>query len=196
MNLKHFVRLLCLVPVLLLLSGCNSYLVTEDEVNEAVAKELAKSEHNRMLLNLEGGNTLTLDILVTEADIDFTERDGGLVLVDLVSDLEGTLTAFGQSFSLTTVINPSFESGVRIEENRVYLVAPRITKIGIQGASFGEQMLRSTLSSVHDDLERSLVDYFDEHPIYVLDNSPFEKSTSSLVKDIIIQENALKLTLF
>jgi len=196
MNLAQVIRPLLVIPILLFLSGCNSYLVTEDEVNEEVAKELAKSEHNRMLLNLEGGNTLALDLLVTEANIDFTERDGGLVLVDLVSDLEGTLSAFGQSFSLTTVINPSFESGVRIEENRVYLVAPRITKVGIQGASFGEKMLRSTLSGVHDDLEQSLVEYFNEHPIYVLDNSPFEKSTSPLVKDIIVQENALKLILF
>jgi hypothetical protein len=187
---------LALLLLSLLLTGCNSFLVSEEDVNLEVAKRLEQKQQNNVLLTLEGGNTLNLNLLVTEANIDFTERDGGLVLVDLVSDLEGTLTAFGQSFTLTTVVKPSFQSGVRIEEDRLYLVAPQITKIEVQGSSFGDQMLRSTLGSLHGDLEKSLVEYFDIHPIYVLDHSPFEKAAASLVKGITIREESLELSVF
>ena len=194
----NFLRLnsLVLVFLSLLLTGCNSFLVSEDEVNREVSKQLEQNNQSNVLLTLEGGSALNLDVLVTAAKIDFTERDGGLVLVNLASDLEGTLTAFGQSFTLTTVMKPSFQSGVRIEEDRLYLVAPQIIKIEVQGTSFGDQMLRSTLGSLHDDLEKSLVEYFDIHPIYVLDHSPFEKAAASLVKSINIREESLELSVF
>ncbi|MGO2355507.1 MAG: DUF1439 domain-containing protein [Marinomonas foliarum] len=181
--------------VTLLTTGCNSFRVTESKVNEEVAKELAKPQQNQIALTLDG-NTLNLDFLVSSAKIDFTERDGGLVLVDLVGKMTGTLTAFGQNFSLTTRVNPSFESGVRIEEDRLYLVAPKITKIEVEGSSFNDKMLRSTLGSLHDDFEKALVQYFDKHPVYVLNHSPFEKAAAAMVKDIIIKEDSLELSIF
>ncbi|NLQ17694.1 DUF1439 domain-containing protein [Marinomonas sp. M1K-6] len=186
---------LFVVGMSLLLAGCNSFRVSENDVNTEVAKQLAQQQDTpiKLLLN---GNTLNLDLLVTGADIDFTERDGGLVLVDLTSNMTGTLMAFGQTFSLTTKVNPSFESGVRIEEDRLYLVAPKIIKIDVEGASFNDQMLRSTLGSLHDDFEKALVAYFDEHPVYVLNHSPFEKTAARLVKDIIITEDSLELSIF
>lgn len=190
---KRFIGVLLFIP--LLLTGCNSFHISEEELNQDIAKRLAKPQNNQIDLTLEG-NTLNLDLLVISADIQLTERDGGLVLVDLVSDMTGQLTAFGQSFSITTQLKPSFESGVRLEENRVYLVAPKITSIDIEGSNFNEQILRSTLGSLHDDFEKALVQYFDENPVYVLDHSPFEKSTASLVKSIIITEGALEFSIF
>jgi hypothetical protein len=193
-----FVRVLPMIVLCvlsLLLAGCNSFRISEDDVNKEVAKQLAQQQENHISLLLDG-NTLNLDLLVTEADIDFTERDGGLVLVDLTSNMTGTLKAFGQIFSLTTKVNPSFESGVRIEEDRLYLVAPKITKIEVEGSSFNDKMLRSTLGSLHDDFEKALVAYFDEHPVYVLNHSPFEKTAASLVKNIIIKEDSLELSIF
>jgi hypothetical protein len=184
-----------LISTSVLLVGCNSFRVSEDDVNKEVAKQLAQPQENHIQLTLDS-NTLNLDLLVTSAQIDFTERDGGLVLVDLMSKMTGTLTAFGQTFSLTTNVNPSFESGVRIEEDRLYLVAPKITQIEVEGSSFNDKMLRSTLGSLHDDFEKALVQYFDEHPVYVLNHSPFEKTAASLVKDIIIKEDFLELSIF
>ncbi|RBP80090.1 DUF1439 domain-containing protein [Marinomonas rhizomae] len=186
---------LLLVSISVLLAGCNSFRVSEDDVNKEVAKHLSQPQQNQIQLTVDK-NTLNLDLVVTSAHIDFTVRDGGLVLVDLISKMTGTLTAFGQQFSLTTKVNPSFESGVRIEEDRLYLVAPKITKIEVEGSSFNDKILRSTLGSLHDDFEKALVQYFDKHPVYVLDHSPFEKTAASLVKDIIIKEDSLELSLF
>jgi len=179
----------------LFLIGCNSFHISEEELNQEVAKRLEEPQNNQIDLTLEG-NTLNLDLLVRSADIQLTDRDGGLVLVDLVSDMKGQLTAFGQTFSITTQLKPSFESGVRLEENRVYLVAPKITQISVEGSSFNEQILRSTLGSLHDDFEKALVQYFDENPVYVLDHSPFEKSAASLVKSIVIRKGALEFSIF
>ncbi|BDX01882.1 MAG: DUF1439 domain-containing protein [Marinomonas sp.] len=195
MTLMRTFMLLMLVSTTLITSGCNSFRITENEVNEEVTKQLAQPQQNHIELTLDS-NTLNLDLTVTAAHIDFTERDGGLVLVDLTSNMTGTLSAFGQTFSLTTKVNPSFESGVRIEEDRLYLVAPKITKIEVEGSSFNDKMLRSTLGSLHDDFEKALVQYFDEHPVYVLNHSPFEKTAASMVKDIIIKEDSLELSIF
>ncbi|NVK72966.1 DUF1439 domain-containing protein [Marinomonas sp. CT5] len=186
---------LLLITTSVLLAGCNSFRVSEEDVNKEVAKQLAQPQENHIQLTLDG-NTLNLDFVVTSAHIDFTERDGGLVLVDLIGKMTGTLSAFGQAFSLTTKVNPSFESGVRIEEDRLYLVAPKITKIEVEGSSFNDKMLRSTLGSLHDDFEIALVKYFDQHPVYVLNHSPFEKTAAFLVKDIIVKEGSLELSIF
>ncbi|MBU1296162.1 MAG: DUF1439 domain-containing protein [Gammaproteobacteria bacterium] len=191
---RTFVTLI-LISTSVLLAGCNSFRVSEDDVNKEVAKLLAQPQENHIKFTLDS-NTLNLDLVVTSAHIDFTERDGGLVLVDMISKMTGTLTAFGQTFSLSARVNPSFESGVRIEEDRLYLVAPKITQIEVEGSSFNDKMLRSTLGSLHDDFEKALVQYFDEHPVYVLNHSPFEKTAASLVKDIIIKEDSLELSIF
>lgn len=186
---------LVLLGVSIVLAGCNSFRISEEEVNQEVVKQLEQQNERHIALTLDS-NTLNLDLLVTQAIIDFTERDGGLVLVDLISDMTGTLTAFGQTFSLTTSVNPSFESGIRIEENRLYLVAPKITKIAVKGSSFNDTMLRSTLGSLQGDFEQALVQYFDQHPIYILDHSAFEKTAATMVKDIIIHEDSLELAIF
>jgi hypothetical protein len=195
MRLVHIVSVGVLVVTSLLLTGCNSFHVSEKEVNQEVAKQLAQPQENHIKLTLDN-NTLNLDLIIDSANVDFTERDGGLVLVDLISNMTGTLTAFGQTFSLTTKVSPSFESGVRIEEDRLYLVAPKITKINVEGSSFNDKMLRSTLGSLHGDFEKALVEYFDENPVYVLNHSPFEKTAAALVKNIIIKEDSLELSIF
>lgn len=186
---------LFLTALSLLLAGCNNLTISEQEVNAEVQKQLAQQSTHQITLLVEG-NALNVDLHITSAKIDFTARDGGLVLADLTSDMTGTFTVFGQVLSLTTKVNPSFESGVRIEEDRLYLVAPKITKIVVEGASFSDKMLRSALGGLHGDFEKALVTYFDENPVYVLNHSAFEKTAASLVKDIIIKEDSLGLSLF
>ncbi|TYL48770.1 DUF1439 domain-containing protein [Marinomonas sp. IMCC 4694] len=195
MKIGRSVCTFALLGLSIVLAGCNSFRISEEEVNQEVVKQLEQQNERHIALTLDS-NTLNLDLLVTQAVIDFTERDGGLVLVDLVSDMTGTLTAFGQAFSLTTSVNPSFESGIRIEENRLYLVAPKITKIAVEGSSFNDKMLRSTLGSLRGDFEQALAQYFDQHPIYILDHSAFEKTAATMVKDIIIHEDSLELAIF
>ncbi|MDB4837323.1 DUF1439 domain-containing protein [Marinomonas sp.] len=179
----------------LILAGCNSFMISEAEINQEVEKLLAQPQNNQISLLLEG-NALDIDLVVKKADVDLTARNGGLVLVDLDTDLEGVLSAFGQKISVSADVVPSFESGVRIEEDRLYLTSPRITNIKVQGTSFSDRMLSSTLGTVHSALEKALVEYFDKHPVYVLNHSPFEKTAASLVKDIIIKEDSIELSIF
>ena len=180
----------------LMLTGCDGLSISEAELNQAVAKQLAQTKQNHIQLTLKDGSALDMNLLVKTAHIDLTARDGGLALVDLTSDLQGTLSAFGQSFSFSTQVNPSFESGVRLEENRVYLVAPKITKIEVEGSNFSDKMLRSTLGSLHDDFEKALAKYFDTHPVYVLNHSATEKASASMIKSISIKENTIEFAIF
>ncbi|GAA0831290.1 hypothetical protein GCM10009112_16300 [Marinomonas arenicola] len=196
MAIRRMIACVVLLVTTLMLTGCDGLSISEAELNQAVAKQLEQSKQNHIQLTLEGGNTLDMNLLVKTAHIDLTDRDGGLALVDLNTDLQGTLSAFGQSFSFSTQVNPSFESGVRLEENRVYLVAPKITKIDVEGSSFSDKMLRSTLGSLHDDFEKALANYFDSHPVYVLDHSTTEKATASMIKDISIKEDAIEFAIF
>ncbi|MGR0278124.1 DUF1439 domain-containing protein [Marinomonas dokdonensis] len=195
MSFPRFGFLLAVLVSSLAISGCNSFRISETELNEEVAKQLANPQTNQIEVLLDG-HTLNLELLVKSASIDLTDRDGGLVMVDMVSDMKGRLKAFGQEFEITTQLLPSFESGVRIEEDRLYLVAPKVTNIQVQGASFSENMLRSVLGSLHGDFEKALAQYFDQHPVYVLDHSPFEKTAASMVKDIIVTEDSLEFSLF
>lgn len=193
--IKRTVFLFFTLVATILLTGCNSFLVTETEINQEVEMLLAEPQKNQIPLLVEG-NTLDINLIVKNADVDLTARDGGLVLVDLDTDLEGALTAFGQKISISASIVPSFESGVRIEEDRLYLTSPRVTEVKVQGTSFTDKMLSSTLGSVHGELEKALVKYFDTHPVYILNHSPFEKTAASLVKDIIIKEDTIELSIF
>ncbi|GAB3479930.1 hypothetical protein GCM10027340_10230 [Marinomonas epiphytica] len=195
MLLKRNLRWLSIASVFVLITGCNSFRISEQELNTEVAKRLAEPQNNQIELLLDG-NSLELELLVKGANIDLTARDGGLVLVDLESQMNGTLTAFGQTFSVSTELLPSFESGVRIEKDELYLVAPKVTNIQVEGASFSEKMLSSVLGSLHGDFEKALVEYFNQNPIYVLNNSPFEKASAAMVKDIVVTEDALEFKLF
>lgn len=195
MRVHQGIRTLLLAVCFSLLVGCNSFVISEKDMNAEVEKQLAQQSTHQVNLQVEG-NSLNLDLFVTSALIQFTARDGGLVLVDLTSNMTGTLAAFGQVLSLTTKVNPSFESGVRIEEDRLYLVAPKILKIDVEGTSFSDIMLRSALGGLHGEFEKMLVTYFDEHPVYVLNNSSLEKTAASLVKNITIKDGSLELSLF
>ncbi|WP_263529268.1 DUF1439 domain-containing protein [Marinomonas sargassi] len=193
--LRRAIYIFFTITSALLMTGCNSFLVSETEINQEVEKLLAEPQSNQISLLVEG-NALDIDLVVKKADVDLTARDGGLVLVDLDTNLEGVLTAFGQKISISASVEPSFESGVRIEEDRLYLTSPRITEVKVQGTSFTDKMLSSALGSVHGELEKALVKYFDTHPVYILNHSPFEKTAASLVKDIIIKEDTIELSIF
>jgi len=196
MTVRGAIALVALLLSTFILTGCDGLNISESELNQEVTKQLQQTKSNHIQLTLEGGNTLDMNLLIKTAHIDLTDRDGGLALVDMTTDLQGTLNAFGQSLSFSTKVNPSFESGVRLEENRVYLVAPKITKIEVEGSSFSDSMLRSTLGSLHDDFEKKLAQYFDTHPVYVLDHTAAERASASMIKSISIKEDAIEFAIF
>ncbi|SBS32241.1 lipoprotein [Marinomonas aquimarina] len=181
--------------VAVMLSGCSDMSVSEQELNAEVAKRLVTSQPDIIQLTLEE-STLNLDLLIKEAIIDLTERDGGLVMVNMKTDIRGTLNVFGQDMSMTAQLDPSFESGLRIEEDRVYLVGAKLTQIAVQGNSISDQMFRNTLGSLHEDFESALARYFDTHPVYVLNHSTAEKAAARMVKDIVITEDSIEFMIF
>lgn len=197
MLIRRVMTSIMLVMSLFMLTGCEGLTVTEDELNQAIAKRLEQQpQQNHVQLTSEKGDMLDMNLMVNSAHVVLTAKDGGLALVDMQTELHGTIRAFGQSFTFSTKVNPSFESGVRLQENRVYLVAPKITKIDVVGSSFNDKILRSTLGSLHDDFEKAFAKYFDEHPVYVLDHSVMEKASASMVKQISIKEHALEFAIF
>ena len=169
--------------------------VSEAELNAEFAKRLATSQPEVVKLTLEE-SALNLDLLIKEANIDLTKRDGGLVMVEMKTDIRGTLNVFGQEMTMTAQLDPSFESGLRIEEDRVYLVGAKLTQISVQGNSISDQMFRNTLGSLHGDFESALANYFDTHPVYVLNHSMTEKAAAKMVKDIVITDDSIEFMIF
>lgn len=178
-----------------LLTGCSDMSITEQELNQEVANRLEQNQPDVVQLTLNE-STLNLDLLIKEANIDLTSRDGGLVVVDMKTDIRGTLNVFGQDMTMKTQLDPTFESGLRIEEDRVYLVGAKLTQITVQGSSISDQMFRNTLGSLHGDFEAALARYFNEHPVYVLNHSSVEKAAARLVKDIVITDDSIEFMIF
>ncbi|MCO4785794.1 DUF1439 domain-containing protein [Marinomonas atlantica] len=183
------------LAVTVMLSGCSDMSVTEEELNHEVAQRLQTSQPDIIQLTLED-STLNLDLLIKQAKIDLTQRDGGLVMVDMKTDIRGTLNVFGQDMSMKAQLDPSFESGLRIEEDRVYLVGAKLTQVTVQGSSISDQMLRNTLGSLHDEFEKALADYFNTHPVYVLDHDAMEKAAARMVKNIVITDDSIEFMIF
>lgn len=183
------------LAVTVMLSGCSDMSVTEEELNYEVAQRLQTSQPDIIQLTLED-STLNLDLLIKQAKIDLTQRDGGLVMVDMKTDIRGTLNVFGQDMSMKAQLDPSFESGLRIEEDRVYLVGAKLTQVTVQGSSISDQMLRNTLGSLHDEFEKALADYFNTHPVYVLDHDAMEKAAARMVKNIVITDDSIEFMIF
>ena len=194
--LKNKIMWFAGAAVAVLLSDCSSDMsVSETELNAEVAKRLATNQPDIIQLSLEE-STLNLDLLIKEANIDLTERDGGLVMVDMKTDIRGTLNVFGQEMTMKAQLDPSFESGLRIEEDRVYLVGAKLTQISVQGNSISDEMFRNTLGSLHGDFEKALADYFNTHPVYVLNHSMTEKAAAKMVKNIVITDDSIEFMIF
>lgn len=193
--MKKRLMLLMALAMTAMLAGCSDMSVTEDELNREVAQRLERTQPDIIQLTLDG-STLNLDLLIKQAKIDLTQRDGGLVMVDMKTDIRGTLNVFGKDMSMQTQLDPSFESGLRIEEDRIYLVGAKLTEVTVQGSSFSDQMLRNTLGSLHNEFESALSRYFDTHPVYVLDHSAVEKAAARMVKDIVITDDSIEFMIF
>ncbi|ADZ92620.1 DUF1439 domain-containing protein [Marinomonas mediterranea] len=187
--------LLLIVLFPLFLSGCNGVSLSEEALNREVATRLAEKQPDRIRLTLED-KALDLVLLVKRADIDLSSEFGGIVKIVLDTDIQGSIEAFGKTFTMTTSLVPKLESGVRLDDDLVYLVAPKLTEVSVQGTNFSDQMLRSTLGSVHDELEQAIVQYFDVHPIYRLDHNATEKLAATLIDEIHITDDALEFGVF
>lgn len=193
--MKKLMSLVGGLVALLVLTGCTDMSVSQSDLNKEVAKRIQEKQPDIIKLTLDD-SALNLDLLVKSAEIDLSSRDGGLVLVDMKTDIRGTLTAFGREMTMKTELDPSLESGLRIEEDRVYLVGPKLTRIVVQGSSFSDQMLRDYLGGLHEEFEAAIARYFDEHPVYVLDHSTTEKAAAKLVKDIVITDDSIEFMIF
>ncbi|TDO98095.1 DUF1439 domain-containing protein [Marinomonas balearica] len=178
-----------------LLSGCNGVSLSEVDLNKEIATRLSEHQPDQIRLTMED-KTLDLVLLVQSATVDLSSDFGGIVKIDLKTDIQGKIAAFGRTLTMTTELIPKLESGVRLEEDRVYLVAPKLTEVTVQGTNFSDQILRSTLGSVHDELEQAIARYFDKHPVYTLDHNATEKLAATLVDEIQVTDDAIEFAMF
>ncbi|WP_394181860.1 DUF1439 domain-containing protein [Marinomonas posidonica] len=193
--IKKSLNLSLLALLCLTLTACNSFRISESKINDDLTKQIETAQDTRFELAAEG-QAVALNLAIRQANVDFLERDGGVIAIALMCDLTGEVSAFGQNFSLTTQVNPEFEAGIRLQDQDLFLVAPRLTQVAIKGSSFDERVIRTALGSLQDRVEQVLRQYFDQHPIYTLDHSPFEKLAASLVSNIEIKDDSLELSMF
>lgn len=189
-------KLLVMLLVALPLTGCSALHITEQGLNQELATRLEQGVgENRIQLTMPDG-AFDMALLVKEANIDLTERDGGLVLLAMDTDIQGTLTMFGRDVSFKTSLKPAFESGIRLQANEVYLVAPKLTNIQVHGSDFSDAMLRQYLGGLHSEFEQAVAQYFERHPVYVLDHSLMERTAASFVKNLAITEDTIEFLIF
>ncbi|WP_191602367.1 DUF1439 domain-containing protein [Marinomonas algicola] len=190
-------KIYCLFVIVLavLLSGCNSYRLSEVKLNDEIAQRI-KDEPKQSILVAMGEQTVTLDMVIVGATVDLTAQEGGIAKIRLSTDMTGTLTMLGRDISINTDLTPFIQAGVRIDEGKIYLVNPKVLEIAVNGSSFNDQLLRSALGPLHDDFEVALSGYFSENPVYVMNHSALEESAALVVKKITINEDEIVMSMF
>ena len=187
--------LLLMAAFALLLSGCVDYSVSEDELNQGLTKQLADPITHKLNVS-QGDEVIELSLSVSAVDLSLTSKDGGLIQVTLDSQLTGSLTLFSRVFALTSQLKPIMEAGVRLEEDRLYLVGPRIVNLEVRGASFQDQMLSSVIDSLEGDIEQVLQTYFNQNAIYQLDHSLLERFVAKFASEISVKQDNLTISAF
>ncbi|MCZ2721502.1 DUF1439 domain-containing protein [Marinomonas sp. 15G1-11] len=190
-------KIYCSLMIILsvLLSGCNSYRLSEAKLNEEIVQRI-KDEPKQSIIVSMGEQTVTLDMVVIGAVVDLMAKEGGVAQIRLSTDMTGTLNMFGKDISVQTDLMPYIQAGVRIEEGKIYLVNPKVLEITVNGSSFNDQLLRSALGPLHDDFEVALSGYFSENPVYIMNHSALEESAALVVKKITINEDEIVMSMF
>ncbi len=188
--MKQFIVLIAAIS--LLLSGCGGYSISEDELNQALAKKLAKPISNTLKVS-QGEEVIALTMQVSAGDLALSSDQGGLLRLTLETQLTGTLSLFSRDFALTSQITPVLETGIRLDQDKLYLVGPKIVRLKVEGAGFQDQMLMSVLPSIQGDIEIAIKAYFNENALYQLDHSLLEKWVAKFASEISIKQANLEL---
>ncbi|TBR42776.1 DUF1439 domain-containing protein [Marinomonas agarivorans] len=190
---KRPVVALCLVAVLM--SGCNSYRLSEALLNEEIEARLVTRSTPHIFVDVDD-NFATLNLFIKGLSIDLLAENGGSVKVHLGANTQGMLFALNEPVAISTHLRVTLWSNLVVKEGSIYLTQPKISHIQIQGDNFSDDILRTAFASSHLYLEQALAGYFYKTPIYELTHSNIEKTTKRDVKNVRIKKDALLLTFY
>jgi hypothetical protein len=189
-------RLILLLACLsILLTGCGKYSVSEAELNQALDKTLSQPLTNSIKVS-KGEEVIELTMQVSTADLMLTSEQGGLIQLTLSGQLTGSISLFSRTFSLTSQMTQVLETGIRLEQESLYLVGAKIVSLKVDGTGFQDQMLTSVLPSIQDDIEKAINDYLNNNAVYQLEHSLIEKGIAKFATQISVKQENLELSLF
>lgn len=178
-----------------LLSGCNSYHVSETILNEEIETYLMTHPRPHVFVDI-GDQVASLEMFITGISIDLMKKHGGTAKIHLSTSATGEFIAFRAPVSMSTHLRLTMSSSLTVKQGSIYLVNPILHSINLQGNDVSDDLLRATLLPFSRSFEKALAGYFYRHPIYELEHSRFEKETNRDIKDIHIEEDKLLLTFY
>lgn len=184
-----------IVGLALFVISFGRYTITQDELNQALAKKFELPISQDLSFS-QGDETIDVSMQISMAELVLSSDQGGLIQVRLKSQITGRLSLFSRQFELTSQIIPRLETGIRLEQNRLYLVGPKLVGLEVAGSSFQDQMLRSVLPTIQTPLELAIKQHFDQQAVYLLEHSLLEKLVAVFASDISVKQEMIELSLF
>ena len=184
-----------IVGLALFVISFGRYTITQDELNQALAKKFELPISQDLSFS-QGDETIDVSMQISMAELVLSSDQGGLIQVRLKSQITGRLSLFTRQFELTSQIIPRLETGIRLEQNRLYLVGPKLVGLEVAGSSFQDQMLRSVLPTIQTPLELAIKQHFDQQAVYLLEHSLLEKLVAVFASDISVKQEMIELSLF
>ena len=187
---RFTLHLSALLIALTLAGGCSAYSISESQLNQQLTAMIEQQQLNQLAINL---HQQQLKMELADLQLRLLEQHGGIAQVSLTSALTGQINLFGQPLQLQAQLEPQLESGLRYAEGAVYLVKPKLTRLGLQGNGHDKALLQPLLNSVKPSLEKGLADWFTLNPVYRLGNSDAEQFARQNLESITIQQGRLQL---
>lgn len=187
---RFALRLSTLLLALSLASGCSAYSISESQLNQQLNSLIDQQQLNHLVINL---HQQQLEMQLSDVQLKLLEQDGGIAQVGLTSALAGQINLFGQPLRLQAQLEPELESGLRYAEGALYLVNPKLTRLGIQGNEQDKALLQPLLTSVKPTLEKGLADWFALNPVYRLGDSKAEQFARQNLESVTIRQGRLQL---
>ncbi len=184
-----------IVGLALFVISFGRYTITQDELNQALAKKFELPISQDLSFS-QGDETIDVSMQISMAELVLSSDQGGLIQVRLKSQITGRLSLFSRQFELTSQIIPRLETGIRLEQDRLYLVGPKLVGLEVAGSSFQDQMLRSVLPTIQTPLELAIKQHFDQQAVYLLEHSLLEKLVAVFASDISVKQEMIELSLF
>lgn len=183
-------RLATLLLTLGLASGCSAYSISESQLNQQLNTLIEQQQLNSLVINL---HQQQLEMQLSDVQLKLLEQRGGIAQVGLTSALAGQINLFGQPLRLRAQLEPQLESGLRYAEGALYLVNPKLTRLGLQGNEQDKALLEPLLTSVKPTLEKGLADWFALNPVYRLGDSNAERYARQNLESVTIRQGRLQL---
>ncbi|UJF17684.1 DUF1439 domain-containing protein [Vibrio sp. SS-MA-C1-2] len=181
---SHFQSIkVVLVTLVLFLSGCANYSVSESEVQQYLSQKV-KLDHSVGVPGLMSANAKIKEL---EVGIGRIDKDR----VNVIADIHANVQLLGQS-SKETDINIGFDAipFYNQDEGAIYL-----KQLELNSFSVTPEKYRSTAKEITEPVISMLRLYLSEKPIYKLND---KKTTESLIKDaqpqLKIENNSLVIS--